>query len=146
MYIDRIELNVADVKGVQLAMAPLHSRRPHEEIDPPHVTSLAKKIVLDDMFTTPIVVCRDSFVILDGHHRFTAMRDLLKARCIPAYLIDYQDNHLSQVGTWRENDSITKRDVSEAGLSGNLMAPKRSKHRFCFPRYLASVPLMMLSK
>ncbi|SMR71959.1 hypothetical protein SAMN04488030_1301 [Aliiroseovarius halocynthiae] len=106
--------------------------RPHEEIDLGYATELARKIGSSRVFTTPVVVERKHGVLLDGHHRFHAMRCVLKAARIPAVVIDYDDISFTAVGSWRENISVTKQDVINAGLKGPLMPKKTSRHTFFF--------------
>ncbi|MEP3299090.1 MAG: ParB N-terminal domain-containing protein [Pseudoruegeria sp.] len=106
--------------------------RPHEEIDLNYAIELAKKIATSWVFTTPVIVDRKHGILLDGHHRLHAMRNILKAARIPAVVIDYDDIEVAQVGSWRENVCVKKQDVINAGLNGPLMPKKTSKHTFFF--------------
>ena len=52
----------------------------------------------------------------------------LGARAIGAILLDYFDDSLITISSWRETDNITKTDVIRAGLTGELFPAKTSKH------------------
>ena len=60
------------------------------------------------------------------------MGEALGLKFLPTILIDYLVDDRIQVMTWpnAESDSITKEEVIEMGLSGNLFPPKTSKHVF----------------
>jgi len=131
--------------GVALMLIPLIDLRPHEHIKKELVTDLARSIANVQAFTTPIVVCRDSYVILDGHHRYTAMKYVLNASHIPAYAIDYGNEDLCQVSSWINGDHVKKGDVIQAGLSSKLMPAKRSKHSFSFRQCLLDIPIGQLT-
>ena len=106
--------------------------KPHEEIYADYAQDLARKIVKTRLFTTPVIVERTHGILLDGHHRFHAVRFFLQAHRIPVLVIDYSDPLLCSVTSWRENMVVAKRDVIAAGLNGPLMSQKTSKHSFRF--------------
>lgn len=66
-------------------------------------------------------------IILDGHHRFNAIRQL-GLTSSPVYLVNYKNRKI-KVTSWRKGgEKITKKLVIKAGLSGSLLRPKTSKH------------------
>ena len=77
-------------------------------------------------------------VILDGHHRWTALR-LLGARLAPVLVVDYW-RHV-ELGSWRPGVTVTRREVLEAAVSGRLLPPKTTRHRLRVQASWEPVPL-----
>lgn len=98
----------------------------HEEISPDHLAELLAKIKKDGCVKNPIIVDRDSMVILDGHHRFNCVKELGLRFC-PACLVDYQCPGI-KVCAWRKGATVTKEDVLRAGTTGKKLTPKTSRH------------------
>jgi hypothetical protein len=89
---------------------------------------LTDQIAKDGALFKPIVVDEQTRVILDGHHRFEALKRL-GCRRIPAYLVDYMDGAI-EVMTWPGAvvNAITKDEIISMGLSDNVYPPKTSRH------------------
>ena len=100
--------------------------RGHEEVDPRHLEALRAEIQADGMLKRPIVVDRRTNVILDGEHRFNALKRLGCTR-IPLVFVDY-DSPSIQVKAWRREEPVTKQDVIEAGVTGKKLPFKTSRH------------------
>ncbi|MCE4609043.1 MAG: ParB N-terminal domain-containing protein [Desulfurococcales archaeon] len=81
----------------------------------------------DQYVKKPIIVDRDTHVILDGHHRYTAL-NILGAKYVPAYLINYNDDSIVEVRSWKDNRPLPKHIVIEAGLRGHRFPPKTTRH------------------
>lgn len=103
----------------------LHS---HEAVNPDMLDCLAEQIAKDGALFRPIVVDEKTYVILDGHHRFEALKRL-GCRKIPVYLVDYMNNAI-EVMTWPGAvvSTITKDEIISMGLSDNVYPPKTSRH------------------
>ena len=65
----------------------------HEAIDPKRLLELMAQIKNDGYLKNPIVVDKDSLVILDGHHRLKALKTLGYQK-IPTFLVDYQSGRV----------------------------------------------------
>lgn len=104
----------------------LSKLREHEEVDPKHLEALRAEIRDDGMLKRPIVVDRRTNVILDGEHRFNALKQLGCTR-IPLVFVDY-DSPSIQVKAWRGEEQVTKQDVMEAGVTGKKLPFKTSRH------------------
>lgn len=104
--------------------------RPHEEVDPDRADELADRIRRDGYVEAPIVVETRHHVILDGHHRFEALRRL-GCRRIPVYLVDY-DSPKIHVTLWDDAsiDDVDKEDVLDRGTSKRRFPPKTTRHVF----------------
>ena len=81
-------------------------------------------------YVLPLVVDKNTGVILDGHHRHqVALR--LGLQCLPCVQVDYMGDETVELEVWPNcgRDSITKAEVVQAGLKGELFNPKTSRHR-----------------
>lgn len=99
----------------------------HERIRKSHLRELFSQIQKDGFISDPIVVDKNTMIILDGHHRFNAVK-LLGLTSSPVYLVDYRSKKI-KVASWRKGgERVTKKLVINAGISGKLLRPKTSKH------------------
>lgn len=103
------------------------SIKQHEKIIQSHVIELLNQIKADGYISDPIIVDKNTMIILDGHHRFNVIKKL-GLTASPVHFVDYKNKEI-QVTAWREESGkITKKHVVKAGLSGKLLEPKTSKH------------------
>ena len=110
--------------GVRLVK--LDVLRPHERVKKSHLDVLGMQIYRDGFIDNPVIVDKNTKIILDGHHRFTIARNL-GLRFLPVYFVDYRHDAI-KVDSWRDHELITKDMVVNAGLSGKLLRPKTSRH------------------
>ena len=117
------------------------SLRGHEEVIPDNLETRTSKL-LRKGFYKPIIVDRGSMVILDGHHKWTAAKSLGLAR-VPVILVDYLVDEGVLVDVWPDcgRESITKTEVLEMGVSGDVFPPKTSRHTLPFKIPSISIPL-----
>lgn len=111
----------------RFALVQLDRLLPHEEIDPDRVKRLSKEIREDEMIYSPVIVDESTNVILDGHHRFHALREL-GCRLAPCHLVDYMDPMI-RVEAWEDGRPIDKPLLIKRGLSGDLLPAKTTRHR-----------------
>lgn len=105
-----------------------HRLKQHEEVENDHLLTLLEQIRRDGFIDVPLVVDKNTGVILDGHHRFNVIKQLGFSHS-PCLLVDYQSPEI-EVTAWREGQKVSKSKVLEAGMSGRLLKPKTSKHNF----------------
>ncbi len=98
----------------------------HEKVNTNHLKLLFNQIKHDGILNHPIIVDKNTLIILDGHHRFNTLKKL-GLSIIPVYLVDYRSKEI-EVSSWREGKKVTKELVIQAGLLGELLRPKTSKH------------------
>jgi hypothetical protein len=81
-----------DHEGLRLdiALAPTHRLRIHEETIPERIRILGDRILRDGVQSAPIIVDRGTYVVLDGMHR-TAIMKRLGCRFTCVCLVDYYD-------------------------------------------------------
>lgn len=91
------------------------------------------KQVKDDLLTkgyikNPVVVDQKNNIVLDGHHRVAALKQL-GANKIPAFLVDYQDKKIKV--TLRRKEFVfknIKETVISYCLQGKIFPSKTTRH------------------
>ena len=98
-----IDFNQNLIKGVMLI--DIDTLNPHEKIIEKKKTSLAKFIKSYESYyiISSIVCCHESLLIIDGHHRYTALKEL-GVKKIPVTLINYFNKDIRTT----DNNSILK--------------------------------------
>lgn len=126
-------------------MIPVEVLKPHEQVIQKKVDQLERMTIRWDAYTKPLLVDGATGTILDGHHRFEIARRL-DLQCLPCVVVDYLDDDSITLLLWPNSDreGITKDDVIQAGLSGDLMPPKTSRHLLSDDLPPISVPLSRL--
>jgi hypothetical protein len=122
-----------------VAFIPLELLHPHEEVNPIRLSELEREILSTGLIRRPILVESETLVILDGHHRVRILKRLGK-RLVPALLISYEDLCV-RVESWRSDWVVTKDLVLRAGLTGQLLPYKTSRHILCIEVPVVNVPL-----
>ncbi|MEC8363101.1 MAG: ParB N-terminal domain-containing protein [Candidatus Thermoplasmatota archaeon] len=124
---------------------PVEVLKPHEQVIQKKVDQLERMTIRWDAYTKPLLVDGATGTILDGHHRFEIARRL-DLQCLPCVVVDYLDDDSITLLLWPNSDreAITKDDVIQAGLSGDLMPPKTSRHLLSDDLPPISVPLSRL--
>lgn len=74
----------------QFLLIPIKNLLVHEETKPQHVVEVARSIARLGRVIRPIIVEERTLTIIDGHHRFKALR-ILGARYAPVVLARYGD-------------------------------------------------------
>lgn len=124
---------------------PVEVLRPHEQVIQKKVDQLERMTIRWDAYTKPLLVDGATGTILDGHHRFEIAKRL-DLQCLPCVVVDYLYDDSITLLLWPSSDreGITKDDVIQAGLSGDLMPPKTSRHLLSDDLPPISVPLSRL--
>ncbi len=129
--------------GPTFELVPLARLRGHEEHEPEKVDALVAELRRTGMFVDPIWVARDSWVILNGHHRVEALRRLGLKR-IPAWVFDYRGDHVD-LERWSPGPPIAKAEVEQRARRGEPFPPKTTRHRLRIELPPRSVPLADLA-
>lgn len=95
-------------------MVGVDELRPHEEIIPSIVRTLADEVAREAKLRDPLIVDREYHVILDGMHRFNSLKQL-KCRFIPCCLVNY-DSPLIKVGSWFRLFKVEKEETTAEEL------------------------------
>lgn len=105
---------------------PLKFLKSHEKHIDERKNKLLDYLNSNDYFVLPsIIVDSINFVILDGHHRLNILNELgIEEEYV--LLLNYNSEFIIP----HETNNITKKEIIESGISGNLLPPKSSKHIF----------------
>jgi hypothetical protein len=122
----------------KVVLLPIEKLKPHEKGSPLYLEMLKKEILRDGVLKHPIIADEKTNVILDGMHRWLALKSLGYTQ-IPVLLVDASQNPQIRIGRRRVHryvsDSsvrIKAEDVIKAALSGKLMEPRTTRHFFPF--------------
>ncbi|MDX0110355.1 transcriptional regulator [Sinorhizobium meliloti] len=118
---------------------PIRGLRPSEEINIDHARALAKTIADKGQWTHPILVETQHWIIMDGHHRYFCATEL-GLSSVPCVLLSYDDPNL-HVTYWSDHASVAVDQIIQAGLSGDLMRFKTTRHTLEVPLPRCSVSL-----
>ena len=138
---DTLNREVLSSTGLPVHILPLSTIKPHERIDLLHAIRLDDEIVVNGYFTTPILVDHRDQILLDGHHRYWVLSKRIRARFIPAVLVDYDNESLINVTSWRDGIVVNRSVVREAAFSGRLLKCKTSRHLLSFEIGQIRIPL-----
>jgi len=130
---------------VRVQLIPVEVLKPHEQVIQKKVDQLERMTIRWDAYTKPLLVDGATGTILDGHHRYEIARRL-DLQCLPCVVVEYLDDDSITLLLWPNSDreGISKDDVIQAGLSGDLMPPKTSRHLLSDDLPPISVPLSRL--
>lgn len=108
-------------------LLPTDRLRVHEEVRPEAMWELVGRIRRDGRVEQPILVASDDWVILDGHHRFAALK-ALGARRVPAWIVEYDSDEI-RLERWEPGPPLAKREVVARAVRGEPFPPKTTRHR-----------------
>ncbi len=120
------DINKYNSSDIFFRLVDINIVKPSEKINTGRAKSLLDKISIDGYWYKPILVEENNKIVMDGHHRLWVAKQLGLAR-IPCLLTTYENPNLS-LTTWTENQKIHPEVVFSAGLSGDLLDYKTSKH------------------
>tara|TARA_B100000131_G_scaffold247827_1_gene240879 strand:+ start:183 stop:623 length:441 start_codon:yes stop_codon:yes gene_type:complete len=122
-----IEVDDDIIKGIREIEVDLVI--PHEKVllDKKEILKNNLKYKDEYLIISTILVCDNSNMIIDGHHRYTALKELGYKK-IPVTLINYFSDKI----VTDKNNSLLKEDIIKNSETGNLYEPKSTKHLiFC---------------
>ena len=144
---------LAEKSNLKIALMPIDELKPHEKGSPVYLELLRQEILEDRALKYPIIADEKTRVILDGMHRWLTLKSLGYA-LIPVILADAFQNPKIHVGRRRidryingSNEEIPIEEVISAGVSGQLMKPRSTRHFFPFSKFQhVNCPLDSLMK
>ena len=130
---------------MDVELVPITWLRPHEEVKPRNVDTLHEMTLRWSAYTKPLLVDRESGTILDGHHRHQVGIRIGLSR-LPVIKVDYLEDDGIELDLWPASalESLTKQQVIDMALSGDVYPPKTSRHRFSDHLPPIAVPLDLL--
>lgn len=124
----RIQNMVFDVEysSREIELVDVEKLKPIEDYDVNRISAVREAVVKGGFWTQPLVIERDSFLVLDGHHRLELAKNLGLKR-LPVIRFDY-----SEVDIWtlKEEIPIDKNKVIANAISGRIYPYKTVKHKF----------------
>ncbi|MEM3832892.1 MAG: hypothetical protein QW128_04745 [Thermoprotei archaeon] len=133
--------HVLDHNGfiMEVSIAPISALKPHEETIPEMVTNLMNQVSQNKMFRHPIIVDKQTNIILDGMHRHK-VAFILGLKFIPVIYVSYDDPSIKILRWWRSSE-IKDREIV-VRLASKFRLEKISKN--IFEKVKNSVKLVML--
>jgi hypothetical protein len=109
-------------------LVQINKLKAHEETDPARLRNITKKIIKSGMIKNPIIVERRYMIILDGHHRVSALKST-NVKKAPVFFVDYLDPKIRVVSRRPVllNTNI-KAAVIKTALANKLFPSKTTKH------------------
>lgn len=99
----------------------------HERCDALRVDMVMRQMRRMGVCEAPLWVDRSTHVLLDGHHRLAALRQL-GAKRVPVWVFDYQDDSVISLGRWSAGPAIGREEVVRRARAGELYPPKTTRH------------------
>jgi len=97
---------------------------PHEKIEINNLSKIKELVKQNkNLIFKPIIVDKNSSVVLDWHHRLETAKQL-NIEKIPVILVDYlSENLILKTDTW-----LTKKEIINNALKWKLLEPKSTFH------------------
>ena len=126
----------------EVKLIDINLLKPHEKIIEKKKTSLAKFIKSYESYyvISSIVCCNESLLIIDGHHRYFALKEL-GFKKVPVTLIDYRSD---SIRTGKINP-LEKKYIIDIGKSSVLLEPKSTEHTVYCSKSKNWEPIILLS-
>jgi hypothetical protein len=140
-------------KKCDIALVRIDELRPHEKGSPVYLELLRREILKDGLLRYPIIADEKTHVILDGMHRWLALKSL-GYTFVPVMLVDAFKKPRIHVGRRRihrytrdPDGQVAIEEVISAGLMGKLMEPRSTRHFFPFSKFeRIDLPLQLLER
>ena len=94
----------------------------------------------DYVIISSIIICMETHMIIDGHHRYFALKELGIEK-IPVTLINYFSEKIKT----DDNNSFSKNEIIENAKKGKLYEPKSTKHLIYCEKESKWVPITLIS-
>ncbi len=127
--------------GFRVVLLGVNQLKPHEKGSPLYLELLRKEILKDGVLKYPIIADETTYVILDGMHRWLVLKSL-GCELVPVILVNVFKNQRIRVGKRRVQryvnvigKEIPIEEVISAGVSGQLMEPRSTRHFFPFSKF-----------
>jgi hypothetical protein len=120
----------------------IHLLRCHEQVVEDRLDLFIKYLqaLEGDILISSIIVCDTSNIIIDGHHRYHALK-YFGIRRIPVTYIKYNSPEIKAY----QDDRLLKSEIIEIVNLGKLLPPKSSKHVIWDSSKKEYQPILLLS-
>lgn len=112
----------------KVKLVEIDKLRAHEKVSPERLVEVVKSVQDLGKVKKPVIVDKETLVILDGHHRVEASEKLGLEK-VPVILVDYMDTRV-RVSLRRKEliETCVKMAVIKMGLSDKVFPEKTTKH------------------
>ncbi|MFA6427729.1 MAG: ParB N-terminal domain-containing protein [Candidatus Magasanikbacteria bacterium] len=113
---------------MKIILLDISQLKTHEKTSPKRVRKVVELIKKKGQFIKPIIVEKNTHVILDGHHRIEALKKLGYTRA-PCFLVDYMDDEVRVY--LRRKDlpmNLIKQFILSVALTDNSFERKTTRH------------------
>ena len=125
-------------------LLPLQDLKAHEGAIPERVQKIKEEIAAAGEILTPLWVDKQRSIVLNGHHRLAALKEL-GCGYAPCLLLDYSSPYVRvEVCPGAAVETIDKESVVQAALNSNLFPPRSSFHVLAFEPPRLVIPLAAL--
>lgn len=121
---------------------PIEKLRAHEKTNRTALAALRAKIKQDGVLKNPLIADTQYLVVLDGHHRLQALKDL-GCTLAPVFLVDYADKSIRVTGR-RPLIRVSKAKIIQRALAQKFYPHKTTKHSIPKRPKLINIPLSQL--
>ena len=104
----------------------LRDLKPHENTDENKVNYVINQIQASQKWISPVIIDRETKIIMDGHHRVRAAKQI-GLELIPCYIAEYSDKNVN-VSYWRTGKTLDISIIYKAVEKGILLPKKTTKH------------------
>ncbi|MGI0118731.1 ParB N-terminal domain-containing protein [Zooshikella sp. RANM57] len=91
-----------------------------------HAYKLSQIIKIESIWTDPLIIEKNKYFVMDGHHRLAAAQ-LLGFSYVPCILLEYSDPRLS-VSSWRSEVEVTESLINQYVQKKSLLPYKTTRH------------------
>ncbi len=87
---------------------------------------LKDKIIAEELWTVPLKLDKDNYLVMDGQHRMEVAK-AIGLKFVPCILYSYDE---VKVWSLRDNHEVDQYSIVERALCGNIYPYKTAKHSF----------------
>lgn len=113
----------------EVSLVGVDKLRPIESFNKDRFEKVYNKIMKNGIWNKPIIIEKNLFLILDGHHRFEVAKKM-KIKKIPVIMVDYNE---IEIWSLRKDEIVNHELVINRSLKGDIYPEKTVKHNFNFP-------------
>jgi hypothetical protein len=120
----------------------IENLKPHEHVVLDRKMALISylKSISPEILISSLIVCNKTNTIIDGHHRFFALKEL-GFNTVPVTLVDYNSDLIKP----HIDERITKNDILQASNLKKYLEPKSSKHLILEEKTGVWKPIILIS-
>ncbi len=103
---------------------------------------LKNKIINEQIWTKPLCIDKEHYLVMDGQHRMEVAKDL-ELKKVPCILYDYKE---VEIWSLRDNWNVSIELIIKKALENDIYPYKTVKHRFPVDVELCNIHLDKLKK